>query len=95
MNKALKKYYFLCVIGLCFLILTVVFIVRHDYSLIFVSAFIGVMILNAAGKRISCLKTAGRALNAGQKEVLVYYRDGNMEESKNVIIPVRADTNWL
>ena len=95
MDKAYKKYGILCVIGVLFLILTVVFIVKTVYTLIFVSAFIGVMIINAAGRRIIYLQRGGRALGAGKEEILIFYRDGNFNESKNTIIPVGADTNWL
>ena len=86
MNRAFKKYGFLCALGVLFLILAVVLIVKTVYSLIFVSAFIGVMILNSAGRRIIYLLRASRALEAGKEEVLIYYRDGNLVESNNVII---------
>ena len=95
MISALKKYSILCTIGVFFLFLAVVFIFRTFYQLIFVSAFVGVMIINAAGKRITCLLKARRALQAGKEEVFIYYQDGNLEESKHDIIPVAADANWL
>ena len=95
MDRALRKYYLLCAVGLCFVALTVVFIIRLNYHFIFVTAFIGVMILYSVVRRIIYLSKAARALEAGKKEVLVHYRDGNMEESKNTIIPVGVDNNWL
>ena len=95
MNRAYIKYGILCVIGILFLVLTVVFIVRTNYTFIFVSAFVGVMIINAAGRRIIYLIRATRALEAGKKEIIIFYRDGNLNESKETIIPVWSDTNWL
>jgi len=95
MDRAYKKWGILCAIGVCFLIFTAVCFIRKDYYWIFSSFFAGIFFIITAGKRIIYLKTAERALEAGKKEILVHYRDKNLNESEYTVIPAGADTFWF
>ena len=95
MNKAFFKWGILCAVGAGALVFTASCFIRQDYTWVFAAGFIGVFLLSASLKRIRFLKKATKALEAGQKEVIVFYRDKNLKESQNAVIPAGADTFWF
>jgi hypothetical protein len=95
MNKVLMKWILLCVFGAGALAFTAVCFIRKDYTWVMVGLFIGLFLVSSSWKRIRFLQKAGRAQAAGQKEIIVFYRDKNLNESQEAVIPAGADAFWF
>ena len=95
MDKAFRKWGALCAIGVGFLVFTAMCFIREEYTWIFAGALAGIFLITTSYKRIRFLKNAGRALEAGKKEIIIHYRDKNLKESRNAVIPAGADTLWF
>ena len=95
MNKALKKWALFCAIGAGVLVLTVFCYYKGLYTWIMLGLFIGLFLTSASGKRIRFLLKADKAIKAGQKEIIIFYRDKNLKESENAVIAAGADAFWF
>ena len=95
MNKTLIKWSLLCAIGVCFLIITSVFFFQKAYTWVMAGLFIGLFLTSTSWKRIGLLKKAGKALMEGKAEIAIYYKDKNLQESQNKVIPAGADTSYF
>ena len=81
--------------GAGLLAIAVVCIVREDFKFVVLVLFAGVFLVINSLKKISLLKKADMALKEKRAEITVSYRDRNLVESKNSIIPVSADGLYL
>ena len=95
MNKAFIKWSLLCAVGLGALVFTALCFIRKDYTWVFATGFTGVFLVSSSLKRIRFLKNAAKALEAGKGEVIIFYRDKNLKESQNAVIPAGEDTFWF
>lgn len=69
--------------------------VRNKYTWVFASGFFGLFLISSGWKRIRLLLNAKKLIRAGSKEIEIYYRDKNLKESRDIIIPAGADTLWF
>ena len=95
MGKTFIKWGIFCAIGAGFLVFTAVCFLRKDYTWVFACLFIGLFLTSSSLKRIWLLKKADRAIKAGRGEIVVFYRDKNLNESENAVIPAGADNFWF
>jgi glucose-6-phosphate 1-dehydrogenase len=77
------------------LVFTALCFLQKNYTWVMGGLFIGLFLISSSWKRIGFLLKAGKAIKAGQKEIIVYYQDKNLIESQNAIIPAGADTFWF
>ena len=95
MNKAFIKWGVICAIGVCLLIFTVLYFIRKEYTWIFATGFLGLFLISSAWKKIRLLGNAARAIKDGRKEIEIFYRDKNLKESQETVIPTGADAFWF
>jgi hypothetical protein len=93
--KALTKWFTLGLLGIGCLIFAVACYFRQDYTWVLAAAFLGCFLTSASWKKIRLLITAGRALKAGKGSIVIFYRDKNLKETQNPVIPVGADTVYF
>jgi hypothetical protein len=92
MRNAYIKWGTLCAIGIALLIFTVFCYLRQLYTWVMAGGFLGLFLTTASWKRLGLLRKAFAALKEGKSKMLVFYRDKNLIESQNEIIPAGADT---
>ena len=95
MNKAFTKWGILFSVGVCLLAFTAVAYIQKNYTWIFASGFLGLFLVSSSWKRIRFLLTAKKMLEAGEKEIVIHYRDKNLKESESSVIPAGADAFWF
>ena len=89
------KWCFICAMGVCLLAAAVIRIYREDYKIVIVLLFTGVFLVYTSFKKFHLLSKAYRVLKEGKPEITVYYRDKNLVESKNTVIPAWADSFYF
>ena len=95
MNKAFIKWGVICALGVCLLVFTALCYIRGEYTWLFASGFLGLFLISSAWKRIKLLINAAKAIKEGRGEIEIFYRDKNLKESQDVVIPAGADTFWF
>ena len=95
MDKAFKKWRAVCASGVMVLIFTVFSFLREDYTWVAGGLLVSIFLISASIKRIKFLSHADKSLKAGKKEIIIFYRDRNLKESENSVIPAGADTFWF
>jgi len=91
MKNAYIKWGILCAIGAALLVFTVFCYIRQLYTWVMAGGFLGLFLTTASWKRISLLRKAHAALREGKSKMLIFYRDKNLIESQNEVIPAGAD----
>lgn len=82
-------------VGALFLAFTAFCFIMKYYTWVWAGLFIGLFLLSSSYKRIRFLLRARKAFEAGSKEIVIFYRDKNLKESQNVIMPAGADASWF
>jgi glucose-6-phosphate 1-dehydrogenase len=95
MRNALIKWIVLFGAGAGALVFTAASFLWKNYSLIMAGLFIGLFLISASWKRIRLLLKAGKAIKAGQEEIVIFYQDKNLKESQNTVIPAGADNIYF
>jgi hypothetical protein len=90
--EALVKWIILGIVGIACLIAALVSYFRHYYTWIFAAALVGIFLVTTAWKKLRLLGAAVKALKTGRSEITVFYRDANLRESQQLVIPVEADS---
>jgi energy-converting hydrogenase Eha subunit G len=62
------------------------------YTWVLAAAFIGCFLVITAWKKLRLLKAAVRAVREGRGEITIFYRDGNLRETGQTVVPVGADS---
>jgi len=91
MKNAYIKWGILCVVGVALLVFTVFCYLRQLYTWVMAGGFIGLFLTSTSWKRIRLLRKANTAIKEGKSKLLVFYRDKNLIESQNEVIPAGAD----
>ena len=95
MKKAFIKWGVICAIGVCLLVFTILSFIRKDFTWVFATGFLGLFLISSAWKRIRLLKNAAGAVKEGRNEIEIFYRDKNLKESQDIVIPAGADAFWF
>ena len=91
MKNAYIKWGALCAIGATLLAFTAFCYIHQFYTWVMAGGFLGLFLTSTSWKRIRLLRKAEAALKEGKSKMLVYYRDKNLIESQNEVIPAGAD----
>jgi glucose-6-phosphate 1-dehydrogenase len=91
MKNSFFKWGGICVVGIGFLVFTALCYVRGNYTWIMVALFIGLFLTSTSWKRIRLLIKAVKSLKEGKEKIVVFYRDKNLNESQNEVMPAGAD----
>jgi hypothetical protein len=94
-TMALIKWLILGLLGAACLIAALVSYFRQYYTWIFAAALVGLFLVTTAWKKLRLLGAASKALKTGRSEIIVFYRDGNLRESQQTVIPVEADSLYF
>ena len=89
------KWGIFCAIGAGFLVFTAVCFLQKYYTWVFAGLFLGLFLTSSSLKRIWLLKKADKAIKAGRGEIVLFYRDKNLKESQDTVIPAGADAFWF
>jgi hypothetical protein len=81
--------------GTCFLAGAFVCYRREAYTYVLALAFAGCFLLTSGWKKLRLLRAAVKALRTGKESVTIFYRDHNLNESENAVIPVGTDTLYF
>ena len=95
MNKAFIKWGVVCAIGVCLLVFTALCFFREEYTWLFASGFLGLFLISSAWKRIRLLLNAAKAIKEGREKIEIFYRDKNLKESQNAVVPAGTDAFWF
>ena len=95
MNKAFVKWSAFCAAGAALLVFAALCFTRGQFTWVFAGGFLGLFLISSGLKRIRLLSSARKAIKAGSKEIEIFYRDKNLKESREIVIPAGADTLWF
>jgi len=91
MKNSFLKWGGICAAGIGLLVFTALCYAGGNYTWVMVGGFSGLFLASASWKRIRLLRKALAAIKEGKNKMLVFYRDKNLVESRNEIIPAGAD----
>jgi len=91
MQSAFLKWGGICAVGIGLLVFTALCYAGENYTWVMAGGFLGCFLTGASCKRIRLLKKAAKALKEGRESIVVFYRDKNLNESKNEVIPAGSD----
>jgi energy-converting hydrogenase Eha subunit G len=77
--------------GIGFISAALVCYFRQYYTWVLAAAFLGCFLSITAWKKLRLLKAAVRAVREGREEITIFYRDGNLRETGQTVVPVGAD----
>jgi hypothetical protein len=89
---ALTKWFILGLAGIGFLGAAFACYFLRYYTWILAAVFVGCFLVITAGKRLWLLRASVRAVREGRREIIIFYRDGNQNESQRPVIPVGGDS---
>jgi hypothetical protein len=91
-GAALSKWLVLGAAGIFFIGAALACYLLRYYTWVLAAAFVGCFLVITAWKRLRLLKAALGAVREDREEVTVVYRDGNLRETGQTVIPVGADS---
>jgi hypothetical protein len=90
-TPALIKWFILGLIGIACIVTALICFSRQIYTWVFAAAFVGCFLASTAWKRLRLLRAAARAVKAGRSEIMLFYRDANLKETQQTVIPAGSD----
>ena len=95
MKKAFIKWGAFCAVGAGLLAFSLLSFMKKDYTWVFAAGFSGLFLISSAWKKIRLLMNAAKALREGRGKIEIFYRDKNLVESQDFVIPAGADNFWF
>jgi energy-converting hydrogenase Eha subunit G len=90
-TAAVAKWLILGAAGIGFISAALVCYFHGYYTWVLAAAFAGCFLVITAWKKLRLLKAALRAVREGRAEITIFYRDGNLRETEQTVVPVEAD----
>jgi hypothetical protein len=94
-SSAIAKWIILGLMGIACIITALIFYFRRYYTWVLASAFVGCFLASAAWKKVRLLGASAKAIKTGRSEIILFYRDGNLKETRETVIPTGSDNTYF
>jgi hypothetical protein len=90
-SGAVAKWIILGLMGIACIITALICYFRRYYTWVLATAFVGCFLASTAWKKVRLLRASVKAIKEGRSGIVLFYRDGNLKETQETVIPAGSD----